>query len=55
MHKAADGTWRMATIDTGGRTAEIRDLTHIPGTRSLWGVGRIVTPEESDRAIYRYR
>ncbi|MGP4022377.1 hypothetical protein [Actinomadura sp. 3N407] len=54
-HRAADGTWRTAAIDAGGRTARIRDLALIPGTRSLWGVGRIVTPEEIDGAVYRYR
>ncbi|MEU8799336.1 hypothetical protein [Spirillospora sp. NPDC048819] len=55
MHRAADGTWRTATIDTGGRTAEITELALVPGTRSLWGVGRILTPEARDGAIYRYR
>ncbi|TDD21537.1 hypothetical protein E1287_40510 [Actinomadura sp. KC06] len=55
MHRAADGTWRTATIDAAGRPARIRELALIPGTRSLWGVGLIENPEEIDGAIYRYR
>lgn len=56
MHRAPNGTWRTTPIDAGDRAGRIVELGHVPGTRRVWGVGQVETPDESfDGAIFRYR
>lgn len=37
-----------------GTTPDVRELTLIPGTRSLWGAGALVNDGDSAAVVYRY-
>ncbi|MFG1999937.1 hypothetical protein ACGFNU_12390 [Spirillospora sp. NPDC048911] len=53
LHRTASGAWTTTQIDAKGRTAQVSDLALIRGTRSLWGAGRVQTPDTYDATVYR--
>ncbi|MBO2448962.1 hypothetical protein J4573_17800 [Actinomadura barringtoniae] len=41
QHRSRSGKWTAAPLRVAGRTASIRQFSHIPGTKSLWAVGEV--------------
>ncbi|MGK5553422.1 hypothetical protein ACSNOI_17560 [Actinomadura kijaniata] len=52
LHRTASGAWSTTRLDGQGRTARVNDLRLIPGTRSLWGAGRVDTSGSQDATVY---
>jgi hypothetical protein len=50
-HLSATGKWRQYPMPGAGL---MFDLTHIPGTASMWGAGYVMTRTRSDAAIWAY-
>jgi hypothetical protein len=53
VHRSAGGVWTRTKIGTN-QTQELFSIALVPGTTSVWGVGRASTTTASNAAIFAF-